>query len=146
MFLPIANVDNKELPGEVVASSNTPTMADPTPSLANTFKKKFPKVFEGLGNLNEEYHIKLRPDAKPYALYTPHHMPLPLCPKVIEELNRMKAMGIISRVDEPTSWCAGMVVVPKKSGAIRICVDLKPLNESVLREVHLLSKVDETLA
>ena len=37
----------------------------------------------------------------------------------------METMGIISRVDEPTPWCAGMVVVPKKSGAIRICVDRK---------------------
>ena len=58
----------------------------------------------------------------------------------------MESMGIISRVDEPTPWCAGMVVVPKKSGAIRICVDLKPLNISVLRETHPLPKVDETLA
>jgi len=39
-----------------------------------------------------------------------------------------------------------MVVVPKKSGQVRICVDLKPLNKSVLREVHPLPKVDETLA
>ena len=58
----------------------------------------------------------------------------------------MESMGVISKVDEPTPWCAGMVVVPKKSGDIRICVDLKPLNESVLREVHPLPKVDETLA
>ena len=55
----------------------------------------------------------------------------------------MESMGIISRVDEPTSWCAGMVVVPKKSGEVRICMDLKLLNESVLREVP---KVDENLA
>jgi len=39
-----------------------------------------------------------------------------------------------------------MVVVPKKSGAVRICVDLNPLNTSVLREVHLLPKVDDNLA
>ena len=39
-----------------------------------------------------------------------------------------------------------MVVVPKKTGAVRICVDLKPLNTSVLREVHPLPKVDDTLA
>ena len=39
-----------------------------------------------------------------------------------------------------------MVVVRKKSGAVRICVDLKPLNESVLREVHPIPCVDESLA
>ena len=39
-----------------------------------------------------------------------------------------------------------MVVVPKRSGAVCICVDLKPLNKSVLREPHPIPKVDETLA
>jgi len=39
-----------------------------------------------------------------------------------------------------------MVVVSKKGGKVRICIELKPLNESVLREVHPLPKVDETLA
>ena len=39
-----------------------------------------------------------------------------------------------------------MVVVPKKNGTIRICVDLKPLNERVFREVYPLPRVDETLA
>ena len=58
----------------------------------------------------------------------------------------METMGVISRVDVPTPWCAGTVVAPKKSGSIRICVDLKPLNQSVLREVHPLPKVDDTLA
>ena len=57
----------------------------------------------------------------------------------------MESIGVISKVDEPTPCCAGMVVVPKE-GVIRICVDLKPLNESVLREVHPLPKVDNTLA
>ena len=52
-------------------------------------------------------------------------------------------MGVISMVDEPTPWCAGAVVVPKKSGSVHICGDLKPLNESVLREVHPLPKVDK---
>ena len=58
----------------------------------------------------------------------------------------MEEMEVISKVAVPTPWCAGMVVAPKKSGTIRICVDLKPLNQSVFREVHPLPKVDETLA
>ena len=39
-----------------------------------------------------------------------------------------------------------MVVVPKKNGKVCICVDLKPLNESILCEVHSLPKVEEMLA
>ena len=38
-----------------------------------------------------------------------------------------------------------MVVVPKASGEVHMCVNLKPLNQSVLREVHLLPKVKTTL-
>ncbi|ETW98423.1 MAG: hypothetical protein ETSY2_42830 [Candidatus Entotheonella gemina] len=108
--------------------------------------KQFPKVFQGLGTLGDDFTIKLKPGATPHALYTPRRVPLPLLPKVEEELKRMESMGVISRVDEPTPWCAGMVVVPKRNGKVRICVDLKPLNESVLREVHPLPRVDETLA
>ena len=58
----------------------------------------------------------------------------------------MEYLGVISKVDVPTPWCAGMVVVPKKNGTVRICVDLKPLNTAVLREAHPLPKVDDTLA
>ena len=58
----------------------------------------------------------------------------------------METAGVISKVDKPTQWCASMVTVPKKSGDVRICVDLKPLNESVLWEVRPMQKVDETLA
>ena len=54
--------------------------------------------------------------------------------------------GAISQVTEPTPWCAGMVVVPKRDGSVRICIDFKMLNESVLREVHPIPKVDDTLA
>ena len=117
-----------------------------TPLTAAHIHERFEKVFHGLGNLGEEYEIKLKPDAMPFSLYTPRRVPLPLRKKVAEELTRMEKMGVISKVDIPTPWCAGMVVAPKKSGDIRLCVDLKPLNQSVLREVHPLPKVDDTLA
>jgi transposase InsO family protein len=108
--------------------------------------EKYPSVFTGLGCFKEEYQIKLKEGATPHCLFTPRHVPLPLRDKVREELENMEQMKIISKVDEPTSWCAGMVVVPKKQGSLRICVDLKPLNENVLREIHPLPKVEDLLA
>ena len=109
--------------------------------------QKYPKLFTGLGNMGVEYSIKSRPNAKPYALSTPRNIHLPLRSKVKEELIKMENSGIISKVEGPTKWCAGMVVVPKKqSSSVCICVDLKPLNESVLRENYPLPKIDETLA
>ena len=49
-------------------------------------------------------------------------------------------------VDIPNDWCAGMVVVPKSDGRIRICVDLAKLNEIVLRETYRLPKIENLLA
>ena len=53
---------------------------------------------------------------------------------------------VISKVDEPTEWGAGMVVVAKANGKVPICVDLTKLNESILREYHPLPRVDYSLA
>ena len=53
---------------------------------------------------------------------------------------------VILEVEEPTPWCAGMVVVPKKTGTKCICIDLKPLSENVQHVVHPLPTVDDTLA
>ena len=82
-------------------------------------KGEFPKVFEGLGNFGEPYSIALKEDAKPYALFTPRNVPIPLRGKVLDELNHMESFGVVSKVNEPTSWCAGLVVVSKKSGDVR---------------------------
>ena len=103
-------------------------------------------LFDGLGQLGEPYEIKLLPDSKPHALYTPRRVPLPLREKVKEELNRMESIGVISKVNEPSAWCAGMVAVPKPNGSVRICVDLRPLNLCVMRDTFPLPTVDDVLA
>ena len=121
------------------------TEAEPS-GTTNAYRKQFPSLFKGLGNLGEPFEICLKTGAVPHCIFTPRHVPLPLRDKVKQELDRMESTGVIKKIDEPTSWCAGMVAVPKKEGKIRICVDLKPLNECVLREIHPLPKVDETLA
>ena len=116
-------------------------------AVTQSIPEQLPTLFTGLGTLKgEPYEIRLKPEAQPFALYTPRNVPLPLRQKVKEELSRMQSLGVISPVGEPTPWCAGMVVVPKKSGAVRICVGFRPLNNNVLREVHPLPKVDENLA
>jgi len=43
---------------------------------------QFPDLFTVLGNMKEHYTIKLKPDAKPYTLFTPRHIPIPLRSKV----------------------------------------------------------------
>ena len=105
-----------------------------------------PKLFTGLGSLEGEYHIELEPDSVPFSLSNPRRVAIPLMQKVKKELEAMEASGIISRVEQPTDWCAGMVVVPKQSGKIRVCVDLTRLNQSVKRERHIMPSVEQSLA
>ena len=127
----------------LLSQVNSTTTEHPT---AEHIRQRFPSLFQGLGNLGGEYNIKMQNDVRPYALFTPRNVPIPLRAKVKDELNRMEQLGVIRKVTEPTPWCAGMVVVPKKSGNVRICVDLKPLNEGVLRETYPIPPVDDTLA
>ena len=58
----------------------------------------------------------------------------------------MEKYGIIKKViGEALNWCAPMVLVPKKNDKIRICVDLKRLNQSVVRAKHTLPILDDVL-
>ena len=82
--------------------------------------KQLPKVFEGLGNLGEAYQIKLKENVTTSSLFFPRNVPIPHRSKVKEELFCMEKMGVISKIVTPTPWCAGMVV-PKRSGAVRMC-------------------------
>ena len=47
---------------------------------------EFPDLFTGLGTIKQMYTIKMKPNAKPHALYTPRNVPLPLRGKVQAEL------------------------------------------------------------
>ena len=114
-------------------------------SSSEKFLSLYPNLFHGLGTFGTEYHIVLKQGAKPFALSVPRRVALPLLPKVKAKLARMEKLGAISKVDTPTEWCAGMVVVPKSNDDIRICVDLTKLNESVCREKHILPSVEQIL-
>ena len=106
--------------------------------------RQYPKLFEGLGELEGEYEIKLKPKAEPYALNVPRKVPFPKLEKTKQEIERMLQMGVISKIDQPTE-CAPMVVIPKPNGDVRICVDLTKLNENILREAYPLSSVEFTI-
>lgn len=112
----------------------------------DSLQMSYPKLFTGLGDIQRPYHIKLKPDAAPFSLKTPRRIPLPLMGKVKEELQRMEEMGVIQRIEEPTEWCAGIIVEPKKnSQRLRLCVDFTGLNQYVCREKYVLPSVDQSL-
>jgi len=91
----------------------------------------------------EPVKINLKEGIEPFCLSTARRIPIPLLPKVTEELHRMESAGVIEKVTKPTEWCAPMVPVLKKSGKIRICVDLKRLNRAVKRELYQLPTLED---
>ena len=104
----------------------------------NSIKTLFTEVFSGLGKLRKLYAIKLKPEAESFRLRMPRRIPLPLEKAARSELKSMEEQSVISRVEKPTNWCSGMVVVPKSNGKVRICVDFTKLNENACRELHML--------
>ena len=98
--------------------------------------REFPKVFDG--NIRcmpgEEYKIHMRDDAVPFCVTAPRRVPLAHREPLKDELKRLEDQDIIFKVTTPTDWCAPIVVSAKKSGGIRLCVDLSKLNKHVRRE------------
>ncbi|XP_038058795.1 uncharacterized protein K02A2.6-like [Patiria miniata] len=103
-------------------------------------------VFEGGGCLHgQAVSIKVDEATTPYCVMTPRRIPIPLMPKLKEELERMEQQNIIQRITDPTDWCSPIVIAPKKNGDIRLCVDLRRLNKAVVRERYTIPTVEEVL-
>ena len=104
------------------------------------------EIFGDIGTLKgESVKITLQENAEPYSASTARRIPIPLLPKVESELKRMEDAGVITKVTEPTEWCAPIVPVMKKTNEVRICVDLRRLNAAVKREKYILPKLEEAL-
>eukprot|EP00117_Sycon_ciliatum_P016581 scpid41840/ scgid0554/ Retrovirus-related Pol polyprotein from transposon opus; Protease; Reverse transcriptase; Endonuclease len=134
------------LPAPANVLETTSTSGDSASDSRSPVAAEFPDLFSGLGTFGPLHTIQLRDEAPPYSLSTPRRVALPMESKVIEALRRMEDAGVIRPVSEPTDWCAGMVVVPKPNGSVRICGDFTRLNKAVKRERHILPTTDHLLA
>ena len=61
------------------------------------------------------------------------------------KVNELLENDIIERVEGPTTWISPVVVAPKPSGDIRLCVDMRRANEAIIRERLPIPTVDEVL-
>lgn len=75
----------------------------------------------------------------------PYHLNLKYKEKVCEELDKMLTARIIEPMEE-SDWVSPMVVREKKQkGEIRICVDLRKLNDACVHDPFLTPFTDEVL-
>ena len=85
--------------------------------------------------MNITHHIEVKGNVKP--VVTPaRKVPHALKPKLEKELKRMVDLDIIEPIKKPTDWVNGLLMVEKPNGKLRICPDLRPLNNAIKHE-HL---------
>jgi hypothetical protein len=61
-------------------------------------------------------------------------VPYHLRSKLDEKLDELENIGVIEKVRGPSGWVSPIVVAPKKNVDIRICVDMRRANETVIWE------------
>jgi len=76
--------------------------------------------------------VKLHIDPDVTPRQQPHRrIPFHVREDVEKELKRLEELDIIETAEGPTSWISPIVVVPKKSGEVRICVDMREANKAI---------------
>ena len=107
---------------------------------------EFRDLFGGIGKVRGKVvKLHIDPDVQPKQL--PHRrIPFHVRQDVEKELERLESLDIIEKVTGPTPWVSPIVVVPKSSGQVRLCVDMREANKAVKREKHLMSTIDDLVA
>ena len=80
--------------------------------------------------------------------YTPfkeryHRIPPNLFDEVKNHLKEMIEVGAIRKSSSP--WASAVVLVRKKDGSLRFCIDLRKLNACTIKNAYSLPCIDETL-
>ena len=63
--------------------------------------------------------------------------------EVHKHLDEMLRMGAIRRSNSP--WASAVVLVHKKDGALRFCIDLRKLNERTVKDAYSLPHIEDSL-
>ena len=89
--------------------------------------------------VEQEIHLENdRPFKEPY-----RRIPLALIQEVREHLNEMMEIGAIRPSKSPFS--SNVVIVRKKDGSIRFCIDYRKLNQRTIKDAQAIPRVDDTL-
>ena len=103
----------------------------------------FPSVFTGFGKIARFVHRpRVKPEVTPVSQCL-HRLPFSVL--VSRELKRLQDDGMIEPIDS-SPWISNLVVARRKSGEIRLCVDLKAINEAIIPDKYPLPMIEELSA
>ena len=106
---------------------------------------EYADVFRGLGEMPGEYRIVLNDDVVP-VIHASRKILYALNSRLETKLKDMVKQGVIVSVDEPTDWVSSLVVVEKKNGTLRVCLDPRDLNRAIKREHHPTPRPEDVAA
>ena len=115
-------------------------------SKLNDLFKKYHHLFaledKELGKTNlVKHHIELNsktPFRERYRRIPPHQYE-----EVRNHLKEMLEIGAIRKSKSP--WASAVVLVRKKDGALRFCIDLRKLNARTIKDAQTLPRIEESL-
>ena len=107
-----------------------------TGSPLEDLKEIFPDTFDGqVGLFEGEAHFKVSAEAQPVQL-PPRGVPQSVMPALKKKLDKMEQDGIIRPCPETTDWVHNLVVVVKKNGTLRLCLETRNLSKYLTCNVH----------
>lgn len=89
-------------------------------------------LFKGIGCLEKPYRIELKKDAVP-VVHATRTVPFAIREDLKKALNGLESEGIIEKATDGADWVHPLVIVRKRSGQLRLCVDPKDLNVHIKR-------------
>lgn len=108
--------------------------------------KRHTKAFAIRGRIGEtdlvEHHIELTPNAKPIAERL-RRRPVPDQEETRRQVREMLKKGVIEESRSP--WAAAYVLVKKKTGEKRLCLDYRKLNDVTIKNAYPLPNVEDCL-
>ena len=107
--------------------------------------RKYMKQLSEAKGAIRKVEVKLQLKKADPVLARPYKLPPGLAMRVKEELERLVKEDILYPVEE-TEWASPMVVVPKKNGKVRLCIDpSKTINPHLITDHYPLPRVEEVL-
>ena len=73
----------------------------------------------------------------------PYRIPQAYREEVLKELEEMEKQGIIEKSE--SEWASPLVIVTKKDGGVRLCVDYRKLNQETKFDAYPMPRIEELL-